>query len=159
MSKNFEPDEEIQKIAEAYALDAIDFASQQYGITLDWSDASVADVETILGRLHRSKPKDESSEDMVVMFSKMLGSYIGEVYRRNHGGDWGMVTLGGKRFAGMSASGRDELFWPWGKVRDRLENGDEDNVWHYYKGLTGAWSQEPWIVRLIRYLIRRLGLR
>src|SRR5262249_50740703 len=45
---NFTPDPKIQQIAEAYALDARDFAERAFHITLDWSDASVQQVEVIL---------------------------------------------------------------------------------------------------------------
>ena len=34
-------------------------------------------------------------------FAKGFGSYVGEVFRRNHGGEWGMVTLGDHRFPGL----------------------------------------------------------
>ena len=51
---NFEPDLEIQQIAESYALDMIDYAKQTYGIgiDLDWSDDSVQQVERIAAVLH-----------------------------------------------------------------------------------------------------------
>lgn len=93
---NFTPDPKIQRIAEAYALDARDFAERAFHITLDWSDASVEKVEVILDDLHRQKQvmKPPPTEEQVVNFAKMLGSYIGEVFRRNHGAEWGMVTLG-----------------------------------------------------------------
>src|SRR5690242_15336087 len=89
----FTPDPEIQQIAEAYALDARDFAERAFHITLDWSDASVEQVEVIVADLYRQKQvmKPPPKEEQVVMFAKMLGSYVGEVFRRNHGAEWGMV--------------------------------------------------------------------
>jgi hypothetical protein len=141
---NFTPDPEIEQIAEAYALDARDFAERAFGITLDWSDASVAKVEVILDKLHRQKQvmKPPPSEEQVFTFAKMLGSYIGEVFRRNHGAEWGMVKFGGEPFPGLRAAGTEHLFWPMGKVLKRLESGSEDNVWHYYQDLVGTPPQE-----------------
>ena len=52
MADGFVPDENIQKVAEAWALDAVDFASERFSLTLDWSEGSVRHVETILGALH-----------------------------------------------------------------------------------------------------------
>jgi hypothetical protein len=52
---NFTPDSEIQQIAEAYALDARDFAERAFRTTLDWSDSSVEKVEVILDKLYRQK--------------------------------------------------------------------------------------------------------
>ena len=42
----------------------------------------------------------------------------------------------GQEFPGLKADKGDTLFWPWGKVHNRLVNGPEDNnVWHYYQVL------------------------
>lgn len=137
---NFTPDPQIQQIAEAYALDARDFAEKAFHITLDWSDASVEKVEVILDDLYRQKRamKPPPTDEQVTTFAKMLGSYIGEVFRRNHGAEWGMVKLGREPFPGLRAAGSEHLFWPMGKVIKRLENGPEDNVWHYYQDLIGT---------------------
>jgi uncharacterized protein DUF3806 len=136
----FAPDPEIQQIAEAYALDARDYAQRAFHITLDWSDASVEKVEVILDDLYRQKQvmKSPPKEEQVVTFAKMLGGYVGEVFRRNHGAEWGMVKLGGGSIPGLRATGTEHLFWPMGKVQKRLENGPEDNVWHYYQDLVGT---------------------
>jgi hypothetical protein len=129
----FEPDDRVRQIAEAYALDAVDYADKVFHIKLDWTDESIHKVESILDRLYQLKGRDHPSSEQVLQFAKMFGSYIGETYRRsrNHKAKWGVVTMDGERFAGMSAGGAS--FWPWGRVQNRLNNGDEDNVWHYYK--------------------------
>ena len=121
---NFTPDPKIQEIAEAYALDARDFAKKAFHITLDWSDASVEKVEVILADLYRQKQvmKPPPTEEQVVNFAKMLGSYIGEVFRRNHGAEWGMVTLGGGSIPGLRATGTENLFWPNMRLRQHLRN-------------------------------------
>ena len=131
---HFTADPEVQQIAEAYALDARDFAERAFHITLDWRDASVQWVESILDSLYRQKQTMEPppSDEQVASFAKMLGSYVGEVFRRNHGADWGMVDIDGDPIAGLRAARSEILFWPWDKVRKRLVNGYEDNVWHYY---------------------------
>lgn len=137
---NFTPDPEIQQIAEAYALDGRDFAEKAFHISLDWSDASVEKVEAILDDLYRQKQvmKPPPTDEQVSIFSKMLGSYVGEVFRRNHGAEWGMVEFRGDSIPGLRATGTQHLFWPMGKVQKRLENGPEDNIWHYYQDLAGT---------------------
>jgi hypothetical protein len=54
-SKNmsFTPDTNIQKIAEAYSLDACDFLRDHFRITLDSSDASIQQIESALDTFHR----------------------------------------------------------------------------------------------------------
>jgi Domain of unknown function (DUF3806) len=134
---HFTADPQVQQIAEAYALDALDFTEHAFHIALDWSDASVERVEAILDSLYRQKQTMEPPlmDEQVVTFAKMLGSYIGEVFRRNHGGEWGMVTFGGDSIPGLRATRTEHLFWPMAKVQKRLVNGFEDNVWHYYQSL------------------------
>jgi len=133
---SFSPDPNIQRMAEAYAQDAVDFAGKQFGVKLDWSDASIANVEQVLSKMSKSyvttnpKPTDEQ----VMSFAKAFGSYVGEVYRRNHGATWGMVNLGGQKFPGLrTTSGVN--FWPWGRAFNRITKGGEDNVSDYYAAL------------------------
>ena len=135
-NQNFLADQKVQQIAEAYSLDAIDLAKNQFGITLDWSDASVGNVEQMLAQMHTSyiTVTPRPTEAQVMSFAKAFGSYVGEVYRRNHGGEWGMVTLNGQKFPGMrTKSGTN--FWPWGRASNRITNGSEDNMLDYYRVL------------------------
>ena len=129
---SFIADSEIQQIAEASAQQAVGFAQGQLGIILDFSDESIRRLEGSLNRLHSSLKADRPSEEQVFSIAQMLGSYLGEVFRRNHGATWGMVTLNGDRFPGMSRTSDGLEFWPWGRLRNRIINGPEDNVWHYY---------------------------
>lgn len=136
MSQTFVADPNIQKIAEAYSLDAVDMAKGQLGINLDWSDASIENVEKALAKMHASyvvtwpKPTPEQ----VMSFAKGFGSYVGEVYRRNHGGEWGIVSLNGEKFPGLRTKAGTN-FWPWGRVANRITDGDENNVFDYYQVL------------------------
>ena len=136
MTPTFAPDPRIEQVAEAYALDAVDFAKSAFRLKLDWSDESVRHVETMLAELHNQVESAQPDEEKIFTFGKMFGSYVGEVYRKRHGGVWGMVTLDGQTFTGMQApSGTN--FWPWGRAQNRIVNGPEDNIWHYYQILVG----------------------
>jgi hypothetical protein len=105
-------------------------------VIFDWSEASIASVENIFAQMHMSylTTKRRPTEEQVMPFAKAFGSYVGEVYRRSHGGEWGMVNLGGQSFPGMrSKAGAN--FWPWGRVLIRIMQGPENNVSDYYKRL------------------------
>jgi hypothetical protein len=130
----FEADPRIQQIAEAYSLDMVDFAEQRFGMGLDWSDESIRQVEQIAVALHENYKKSRPTAEQLAHFYKMLGSYIGEVFRKNHQAEWGWITLEGKRFPGMQHKA-SSLFWPWGKAQNRIINGPEDNLWRYYQYL------------------------
>ena len=135
-NQSFTPDPNIQKIAEAYSQDAVEFAKKQFGITLDWSDASVADVEKALSLMHSSyaSTTPKPTEEQVMSFAKGFGSYVGEVYRRNHGGTWGMVHMNGQSFPGMRTPAGVN-FWPWGRASNRIIQGPQNNIADYYRVL------------------------
>jgi hypothetical protein len=135
-SQSFVADLNIHKIAEAYALDAVDLAKSQFGIQLDWSDASIANVEKALVKMHASyiATTPRPTQEQMMSFAKGFGSYVGEVYRRNHGGEWGMVSLSGQKFPGLRTKAGTN-FWPWGRVANRITDGDENNVFDYYQVL------------------------
>lgn len=133
---SFTADATVQQVAESYAKDAVNFSSKQFGIELDWSDNSVANVEKALDKLSISYTNEnpKPTEAQVMSFAKAFGSYIGEVYRRNHGATWGISSLGGQQMVGLST--RDGVqFWPWARAFKRITLGAEDNVSHYYSTL------------------------
>jgi hypothetical protein len=132
MAETFKADPNIAKIAAAYSLDAIDLAASNFGVKLDWSDSSVQTVEEMLGRLHDDMRQSNPPEEAVWTFAKAFGSYVGEVLRKHHGGEWGMVNLNGQEFPGIQQDG-DRRCWPWGRAHKRIVNGPEDNIWHYYQ--------------------------
>lgn len=127
---SFVADQKIQQIAEAYARDAVDVARRNFGVSLDWGDASVGQVEEILGTLHASGARARPGE-YVSYFAKIFGSYLGEVFRRNHGATWGVVTLDRAECPGLQGF-QGTVCWPWDRVRSRIVSGPDDNVWHYY---------------------------
>lgn len=135
MDSGFQEDSKIQQIAEAYSLDAVDFAKNAFGIELNWSDESVQHIEAILSRLHSELPQSSPPEEKIFQFAKMLGSYVGEVFRKNHGATWGIVLVGGEKFPGLQTKQSGTQFWPWGRAQKRIKNGPEDNIWHYYRAL------------------------
>jgi hypothetical protein len=141
----FEPDRQVAEVAEAYSLDAVDFAARSLDITLDWSEGSIRQVEEMLGRLHDDMPSARPTQDEVWVFAKAFGSYMGEVLRRHHGGEWGTISMDGQSFPGLRQA-NGVLIWPWSKAHKRLTNGAEDNVWHYYSILIkgdGEAAAEP----------------
>lgn len=130
---SFVKDSKIQEEASLNADGAIKFALDHYRIDLDWSDDSIEKIELILSSLHKEARKDKPTQEQMLGFAIPFGSYIGEVYRRNHGAEWGSITLEGETYPGLQCSKRGQNFWPWLKALKRIENGDEDNVWHYYQ--------------------------
>ena len=130
----FTPDAKLGAAAGTLALDAVDLARDSFGQTLDWTDGSISQVERILDRMYRKRAAEKPSPDAIARVERTFGSYVGEVFRRNHGAAWGMITLADDTFPGLESSA-GQRFWPWGRVQRRLTNGAEDNVSDYYRAL------------------------
>lgn len=134
----------INDMMAAYAEDAVDFARTKFGISLDYAAASIEQVEFIAEQLAQARPKGfigkllrkAPSDEEVQTVCKMLGGYIGEVYRRAKGGDWGI----NQEFQALGVSQGENWVFPPAKVHKRLINGAEDNLWSYFSVLI----QEPW---------------
>jgi len=149
---SFQPDVQVRSKAEGRALEAVRFAKTCFNIDLDWSENSVRHIEAILDHIHKEMPRVKLSQPKIAGMGEVLGSYIGEVFRRHHGGEWGIVELQGQTFPGMRLEPSKGECWPWGRVQNRVVNGSEDNVWHYYQFLIGqarpdsalkAWTDGP----------------
>ena len=134
---SFQPDPKIAEDAAAYSQEAVGLADRILGVTLDWSEDSVRQVEQVLGWLHEDMPRTRPSDDVIWAFARAFGSYVGEVARRHHGGEWGTVYMGGESFPGLQKAG-GRLCWPWARAYKRITNGPEDNIWHYYQMLVAA---------------------
>ncbi len=124
---------------EAYALDAVDFG-KKFNEDLDFSRESVERVERICTILFNAIPKNfftklirrNPSEGQKLQISKVFGGYVGEVMRKNFGGDWSIENPSNLGNTVLLTIGGWELS-PVAKVYKRLTNGPEDNVWHYYQ--------------------------
>jgi hypothetical protein len=134
-SESFRPDHNIAAIAAAYCLDCIDVARSNFQMELDGTDASIELVEQMLGQLHDQLQAAKPSAEQIGAFAKMFGSYLGEVYRLKHGAEWGIVRLGDSEFPGMRSSADGLQFWPWERAYNRITEGPENNIWHYYVAL------------------------
>lgn len=129
----FTADHKVQESAELHAQEALRFAREAYQHELDWTDASVAHIETMLVQYHAALPNVSPDDDKVQTFARMFGSYVGEVYRRNHGATWGVISWQGEDMPGLQCDGNTNLLWPWMRAYKRIKNGPEENIWHYYQ--------------------------
>jgi hypothetical protein len=134
----FRPDTHIAEVAAAYALEAVELSTSSFGLTLDLSESSIASLERLLGKLHESLAEQRPQEDRIWTFAKTFGSYLGEVFRRAHGGEWGMMTSGGTTLPGLRCEPKDLTFSPWIRAHQRILRGDGENVWAYYRSLLGG---------------------
>jgi hypothetical protein len=124
--------ESVTAMAVAYAEQAVE-KSREFNTRLDYSENSLMEVEMILAQLAGEAQGEAASAETVGETCKIWGSYLGEVVRRRFGGEWSVETYPGKQFATLTLSiGGNKLF-PTMKVHRRLTQGEDDNVWSFYK--------------------------
>jgi hypothetical protein len=127
-----ETHESVTAMAGAYAEQAVEKA-RAFDTQLDYSENSLMEVEVILAQLAGEAQGEATSPETVGETCKIWGSYLGEVVRRRFGGEWSVETYPGKQFATLTLSiGGNKLF-PTMKVHRRLTQGEDDNVWSFYK--------------------------
>ncbi|HMM77859.1 MAG TPA: DUF3806 domain-containing protein [Gammaproteobacteria bacterium] len=117
--------------------DLVLFARSELELELDWSDASVRAVEELAGSLHADVRRRRAAPEEVAPLVTMIGSYLGEVLRRNHGADWGWVSVNGRRVLGLRAHATGALFTPVETVRRRVHQGAASNLWRTYRMKAG----------------------
>lgn len=136
LAQVFNPDPHVGAITNAYIKDAVAHARRYFRITLDGNEASIVDVEHILAQLsasYRSANPTPSDEELSTM-AKAYGSYIGEVFIRARGGEWGIAAVGEGDFTAIRGrAGR--LFWPIGYVLKRVRHQAGPNLPAYYRSL------------------------
>jgi hypothetical protein len=118
------PDEVMQKSAQ----EVVGFAKSTFKVKLDFSEKSIKDVEKILATLYESiTPEHKPTCEQLQSAAMLWGSYIGEVIRRNYGGEWKRTS------AGIIFKIDNAELYPMDKVYKRLTNGLEDNIEFYYE--------------------------
>jgi len=112
-------------------------AAEGLSIKLDYSEGSVAELESVVG-----KATPPEGDDMAEA-CKMWGSYLGEVVRRRFGGEWSIETYPGKEFATLTLSVGGAKLFPTMKIHRRLTRGSDDNLWVFYKMIKDRLESAP----------------
>lgn len=134
---SFAPDRSAQHTALRHARDLVVFAQSELDLELDWTDASVQAIEELAGSLHADVRRQRAGTEEVAPLVTMIGSYIGEVLRRNHGAEWGWVSVNGRRLLGLKAAPTGALFTPVETARRRVHQGAASNLWLTYRAKAG----------------------
>jgi hypothetical protein len=122
----------VAAMANSYAEEAVQLG-REFHVQLDYSENSVMEVETILARLAGEMPTRNPSAEELSEMCKVWGSYLGEVVRRRFGGHWSIESYPGKQFATLTLTVSGNKLFPSMKVHRRLNEGESDNVWAFYR--------------------------
>ncbi len=111
------------------------------GIELDYSPASLNNVDSLISGFHAEGLTAEAMNETICLF----GCYLGEVIIRNHGGAWKVARETG--FKDIAAGDLlvletpNKAVWnPIGKAFKLLENGMEDSLVFLFGVITSSVS-------------------
>jgi hypothetical protein len=102
-----------------------------YGITLDYSGASLEQIERLLVQMQVDL-KPATDEDMVV-FVEDLGSYFGQVILRQHGGHWVETRINDILIPAVQL--RQRVWFPLTFAYLRIANGPAHSLSEAYRRL------------------------
>jgi hypothetical protein len=121
----------IGEMMENCAAEAVQVAHDDFGFHLDYSEASLASLETILSGL--SGGLQTGDKDAVEQQVKRWGGYFGEVVRRRWQGSWDLVQYPGGAAAVPTLLVAGSQVYPLMKIYRRLTMGDAENVCNFYE--------------------------
>ena len=116
---------------------AVPVVEQNYGVTLDYSPASLKQLDTFIDDLRR----DQRFEGLQTLLFSM-GCYVGEVLVRHAGGRWrttgelGMGKVASSPIGVEMPDGRGCN--PVGRVYKRFQKGREDSLAGFFQAMTGV---------------------
>ena len=133
------PDAKLAGWLVAQAQTAVKTAKLEWQESLDFSDDSLDAIERIMSKLHarekQTPPGGGFTEEQLTQASKMWGAYVGEVIRRQYGGQWLTAADGALQLALSGTTAH-----PVSKVRNRIVNGPADNIRFYFAAIAKALS-------------------
>lgn len=114
------------------ADEAVSIASETWDANYDYTDESITEVERTLEHLHVMYQEGRLSEDQLSGAAVMNGAYIGELVRRNHGGEW-VADEESPKSGAYAVEFDGNTAFPVGWCFKRIQNGIEDNVQGKYE--------------------------
>ncbi|HAW93477.1 MULTISPECIES: hypothetical protein [unclassified Arsukibacterium] len=79
---------DITKLMQDAARDAVAYIAEEHKLTLDFTLASLKDIDTVLATLHQHQQQQSHSAELIFTLSNIIGAYVGEVFIANYGGNW-----------------------------------------------------------------------
>lgn len=116
----------------ANANEAMKLTRKFFVVELNYSEASIQQLEGLFDDVEFTMRGGKSSEN-VELLTRVWGSYLGEVLRRQFDGEWIKQADGA-----AAVQCGDTIHDTHEQVRRRLTKGAEHNVWQYYQSVAGG---------------------
>jgi hypothetical protein len=114
---------------------AVQIYRDDYEVELDFSRASLARVDEVLGLFHDSRTK------LPTPFGRFTGYYVSEVARKEFGGGYFVIDEEPGSILVIGEPARGVIYHAYDKVFGRVENGPEDDLTFFHDGIPDALSR------------------
>jgi hypothetical protein len=141
----------ITESMQSHATAGVFWAREMFGISLNYSEESLHDVEGILlklrdrlpkhklGRFLRGRAVHRESLEIAIVW----GSYVGEVIRRHWNGEWTMGNPKKSKLLLTPLQVQDVTLFPIEKIYLWLVQQRDGGLWEYYQSFTQALQTPP----------------
>ena len=120
--------DKMEKLAEQQVMDAW----TNYHVPLDFSIKSIQAEDKLLGMMAQSEKFRALSAKEQKTSAFIAGAYLGEVFRRNLNGVWGVNSGSGGLYSFPVIMDNSYEVFPCMWCLKRLVNGSGDNIWRKY---------------------------
>lgn len=117
---------------QACAETAVRLASEDHGMTLDFTPESIPRLETILAA--RTPVPDAEQEEA----TRIWGGYFGQVFRQRYPGEWVMAVYPGGPFSMPALDIGGSQVYPLLKVFRRITLGPGEDLSAFYAKVAAA---------------------
>ena len=107
-----------------------------WGLNLDYTSASLEQLEMVAQKIYRSNSLFSLPEDMLVEMANVYGAYLGEVLLRSGLKDLGFAWAKGEE-GEIGLNREDEWVWPVTKVYKRITKGPEHSLFDFFDCVFG----------------------
>ena len=136
----------VLEVMQAHATAGVFWAREMFEPSLDYSEASLYEVEQILGRLRDRLPQNRLTRliQRRQMRREMLeiaivwGSYVGEVMRRHGAGEWQVSHAKRANILATSLQLPAITAFPIQAIYHWLSFQSPEGIWDYYKRMIQA---------------------
>ncbi len=109
------------------ALEAMKLTRKYFVVELDFSESSIQSLDPLFNDVEFTM-RGGKSDDNVELLTRVWGAYLGEVIRRNIGGQWTSSSE-----SGIGLQRDDNAIHPHDAVRKRLVDESADTLWQFYQ--------------------------
>jgi hypothetical protein len=120
----------------AHALEAQKFSRKHLVLELDYSEASVRELENHYDTVHFALKGGDSPENRALL-TRLWGAYIGEALRRATGAEWIEEQSAGERRLGLKGH-QGTVIYPHEVVGKRLFDKKAGNVLEFFQSAVGS---------------------